>query len=773
MVKNTIKIALLTLVILAIAAIAFISPITKYLIEKYDKKYTGREIKIAWVYVNPFTGYIHLEKINIYEFEQDSLFFSADGININIAMLKLLFKKYEFTSLTIDKPIGLIKQKNKEFNFSDLIVRFSKKDSLKKAKNVPIQFSIQQIKINDGTLYYKESVTPISYFIKKVNLESTGIYWNVDTIPIRFDFISGIGSGEMKGIFTVNSKNNNYALKIIVKQFDLNILGQYIKDLSNYGNFKAFLDADFNSKGNLINREDGTNSGLIKISNFHFGKTAEEDYASFKELKLVIHEISPKKLIYAYDSVELRSPFFKYEKYDYLDNVQRAFGKSGANVRTAVANSEKFNLVIEIAKYIKVLSKNFLRSNYKVNHIGIYNGEFQFNDYSLNEKFSIAFNPFTFEADSVEKSHNRVEFRMAAGIKPFGNTKINISINPKDSSDFDLTYTLQKIPTTLFNPYFKKYTSFPLDRGSIEANGSWHVRNGLITSKNHLLIIDPRVGNKIKNKNSNWLPMRLILFVVRERGNVIDYEIPITGDLNNPKFVLRDAIFDALGNVFIKPPTTPYLMKVRQVETEIEKSLMLTWEFRGTEVSNAQKNFLEAMAKFVAENPEVKIKITPNNYRSKEFESILLYEAKKQFYCSKNNKNKRSYSNDDSLKVEKMSIKDALFVRYLHQQINDSLMFTVQEKCAQLFKSGYVDAKVKAINKIRMEVFLNYFKSYEKQILIQQEISITPYNGYSFYKITYEGNFPEKLTQAYHKMRNLNNSFPRNKYKDRRQSKTK
>ena len=33
----------------------------------------------------------------------------------------------------------------------------------------------------------------------------------------------------------------------------------------------------------------------------------------------------------------------------------------------------------------------------------------------------------------------------------------------------------------MFNPYLITYTSFPLDRGTIELNGTWNVRNGANT----------------------------------------------------------------------------------------------------------------------------------------------------------------------------------------------------------------------------------------------------------------------------------------------------
>lgn len=756
----------ISLAVIVIVIIACISPITEYLIEKYDKKYTGREINMDWAYVNPFTGYVYFNNLKINEYNSDTVFFSTKGLTINIGMIKLLSKHYEVSEFTLNKPRGIIIQGYKSFNFDDLIEKFSSKDEDKKDKD-PVHFKVNNIKIKNGLFIYRETVTPIYYFVKNVDIESTGFNSDVDTIPIQFSLSSGIGSGEMNGNFTINSKNKDYRLKVKVKKFDLNIVGQYIKDMANYGSFRAFLDADFNSNGNLVERDNVTNSGKLKISDFHFGKNPKEDYASFEKLEVAIHEVSPRKLIYFFDSIALTHPYFKYEKYDYLDNVQRIFGTKGANVKAANADVAKFNLVIEIANYMKILSKNFLRSNYRVDRLALYRGDIKYNDYSLNEKFSLELDPFTFTADSVDKRNKRVNFDVTSGIKPYGSVAIGMSINPKDSSDFDFSYNFKKLPTTMFNPYLIKYTSFPLDRGTIELKGNWNVRNGKINSTNHLVIIDPRVGDRLKNRNLNWLPLRVIMFVVRERGNVIDYEVPIKGDLNDPKFVLRDVIFDALENIFVKPPTTPYTIEVRNIETAIEKSLSLKWEMRNSLITRKQEHFLEDMAEFIDKNPEANITVTPQYYTLKEKEAILFFEAKKNYFLHLKGKNRAAFTADDSLKVEHMSVKDSLFVRYLNDKTQDTMLFTVQDKCARIISNSIVDAKFNALNQQRVNVFMDFFKEKGsvKRVHLLKAINLVPFNGYSFFKIEYKGDFPENLLKAYQKMNELNNESPRDKHK--------
>ncbi|MEJ0055002.1 MAG: hypothetical protein WDN75_04735 [Bacteroidota bacterium] len=131
------------------------------------------------------------------------------------------------------------------------------------------------------------------------------------------------------------------------------------------------------------------------------------------------------------------------------------------------------------------------------------------------------------------------------------------------------------------------------------------MRNGQIKSNNHLVVIDPRVTKRIRNKDTKWIPMPLIMSFVRERGNVIDYDIPITGNLKNPKFHLHDAVFDMIKNIFVKPATTPYRMEVKNVETEIEKSLSLKWEMNQRTHTSHQEKFVVEISKFLKDHPKL------------------------------------------------------------------------------------------------------------------------------------------------------------------------
>lgn len=241
-IKKILILILVSILALGIVVILFISPITKYLIEKYDEKYTGRQIKVGWAYINPFTGYIHLNKVKTYEAKSDSVFFSAEGLSINFSLYKLFAKTYEINSLSIEQPwVGIIQNKD-GFNFDDLKNKFSSEKPTEPIK--PLHLNILNIKITNGKVSYHETVIPINYSIEQINFESAGKQWNIDTIACKISFLPGIGNGYVKSDFSINVNNHNYSLKAVADKFDIALMAQYLKELSDYGSIRAKANAN-------------------------------------------------------------------------------------------------------------------------------------------------------------------------------------------------------------------------------------------------------------------------------------------------------------------------------------------------------------------------------------------------------------------------------------------------------------------------------------------------------------------------------------------------
>jgi hypothetical protein len=763
-IRKHVLIFLLTVIGIAVLIVLLISPVAKYLVEKYDVRYLGREIKVDWVYVNPFTGYIALHNPQVYESGKDTVFFSAKCVGADFALLKMFSRTYEITELNVEEPVGFVIQKQKDLNFNDIIERFRPED----LGNAPVHLNILHIKITNGEFHYREKIIPINYFVKKVNIESLGIRWNADTIAAVFSFEAGSGTGIVKGNFTVNTRNLDYHFATDIHDFDLELIRQYLWELINYGMFRAQLDANIQARGNFQHVDSIALKGRLTINDFHLGKTTTEDYMSFKRLSLIADALSPRNNQYLFDSLVLDDPFISYERFDSLDNVQAMFGKAGSNISDVTQQAGRFNLVIQISRYLKTLAGKFFESQYRINSLSVNNGKLQFSDYALSEKFSIMANALYIKADSISKTNSRVKFHLRSEIYPYGNLSASLSINPLDSGDLDLKYEVQKVPVTVFNPYIINYTSFPLDKGTLALNGAWRVRQGIIKSTNSVILIDPRVADRLKNEETKWLPLPLIMTLVRERGNIISYQIPITGNMRDPKLHLRDVITDLVENMFIKPPTIPYGIKVRKLEKEIEQSLTVTWKVHQFEPERSQRKFLRKMASFLGEHKTGFIDVYVDSYAVKERERILFFEARKKYFLRINHKTEATFTIKDSIRVERLSVKNLghYFVKNLTKITRDTTMFTIQDKCLYFVGIQTVDRKYNQLIKSRETALRSFFISNntENQIKMHKDKGDVPYGGFSCYKIKYNGDMPISLQVSYAKMHELNKNAFRRKY---------
>jgi hypothetical protein len=102
--------------------------------------------------------------------------------------------------------------------------------------------------------------------------------------------------------------------------------------------------------------------------------------------------------------------------------------------------------------------------------------------------------------------------------------------------------------------------------------------------------------------------------------------------------------------------------------------------------------------------------------------------------------------------------------------LKDSLIFTIQEKCYNIIDTAHVNEMFARLIKERKNSFMAMFeeKKIDQRVKFSRDLSVTPFDGFSFYKIEYSGEFPESLLKAYRKINELNNEAPRKKFRKER-----
>ena len=118
-------IVLLFAIILAVA-----SPVAKYVVNNYGEDIVGRQMHADLVVINPYWGGVTIRDFECKEVNGETNFISFDRLYVQIAYPQLLAKRVKIRAIHLDGFNGQVLKSRDKLNFSDIIERFSKKDTV-------------------------------------------------------------------------------------------------------------------------------------------------------------------------------------------------------------------------------------------------------------------------------------------------------------------------------------------------------------------------------------------------------------------------------------------------------------------------------------------------------------------------------------------------------------------------------------------------------------------------------------------------------------------
>lgn len=173
---------------LLLLLIAFLSPIARFLIQKYDQRFLGREVTLNWMVINPITGYLYVKDLKVFEAKSDSVFFSAKAIRMDLAITRLFQKELKVEDFNLEQPlVSIVQLDEHHFNFSDITERFAADDSTAGSNQESnFKFSLVNSVINRGEFRFREVKTPVNFSIKILRSSLSDPYGIIMPLPRIF-----------------------------------------------------------------------------------------------------------------------------------------------------------------------------------------------------------------------------------------------------------------------------------------------------------------------------------------------------------------------------------------------------------------------------------------------------------------------------------------------------------------------------------------------------------------------------------------------------------
>ncbi len=184
------------------------------------------------------------------------------------------------------------------------------------------------------------------------------------------------------------------------------------------------------------------------------------------------------------------------------------------------------------------------------------------------------------------------------------------ALGTEETSDLKLKVDDVSLPA--LSPYFGRFLGYGVSSGKLDLDLDYQIAGSRIDADNRVLLEKMELGDVVQSDDAVNAPVKLGLALLRDRKGVIDIDLPIEGDLDDPEFRIGRVVIRTFVNLIAKAATSPFSMLGSLADmTGMTGEELGRVSFRPgqSEIVAADREKLEVLSKVLAERPSLLLKI--------------------------------------------------------------------------------------------------------------------------------------------------------------------
>lgn len=211
-------------------------------------------------------------------------------------------------------------------------------------------------------------------------------------------------------------------------------------------------------------------------------------------------------------------------------------------------------------KYAKKAEQKSDAFDIKVAAVIVKNSSTDFADQSLLYRFKTHIHDLNGKIYSLSSKMDETSTVDLDGVvDKYGSAKIKGSINtanPKKYTDMRLKFS--NLALNNLTAYSATFAGYKIESGKLFVKLGYKIDDSKLDASNNVIIKKIELGDTVKEANVTVWPLRFAVALLEDSDGVIDIDLPIQGDLDNPDFKYGTVIWKVLGNLVTKAVTAPF-----------------------------------------------------------------------------------------------------------------------------------------------------------------------------------------------------------------------
>lgn len=615
------KVIFLSLITVLVLFFFFLSSIVKCYIERNSMELIGRKLVIADLHFNYTKVSARVNGFKLYEQNGKNEFLSFNELYVNISPWKLISGEYSISQIHLDGLKVSVEQNTNGFNFDDLLATdITATDSIDSNKeDSSLKFSIYDIKFKNGYITYHDKLKSNNLDLNKINLELPLIAWNNKKSEMGVNFSLG-EEGAVSINANVNHAKQRYIVNLGVKSVDVSPFVAYLKDYMLVSEVQGKLNTQIKINGSMINFMDVFLKGNTEMNDFSLKDTDGKKFLASQSVSVELDSINLNSSHYEIGKISLLKPEVYAALFKETNNFESIFAP--------VLKADSVNVETDTSMHSD--SELF----YSIDSINVNKGFVEFSDYTLNRKFVYDINDIQLNIGKITDQANKIPLNYSIDLNRGGHSKGKMTFSLQNAHDFIFNGKVEGLELMSFSPYTEFYIARPITQGEFNYDCSIVMQPKQLVNTNKINISEFDFGDKTKDPNTIKAPVRLALYLLKDKNDQINFDLPVSGNPKDPDFKLGKIIWKTVMNFLLKTATKPFGILGSLAGTNPESIQEMTFKYSQTKLNEKEIKTLRAIAEIIARKPELKFSFTQETDSEAEKDILVISECSKLYFNS-------------------------------------------------------------------------------------------------------------------------------------------
>lgn len=246
---------------------------------------------------------------------------------------------------------------------------------------------------------------------------------------------------------------------------------------------------------------------------------------------------------------------------------------------------------------------------YTVVKIAIDGSSTNFADFSLPLKFDTYVHDVkgtVYAISSEPKEITKVD--MEGVIDRYGSAKLGGEVSSADPKHYtDMKIAFKNLALNNYSPYSAQFAGRKIDSGKLSVGLGYEIDKGALKGENSVIINKLELGDDVESEDAVSLPLGLAIALLEDSDGVIDIDMPVEGDLENPDFKYGATVWKAFSNMIIGIVASPFNFLGSMLGIEGDELKSIAFEPGELKLLPPEKEKLDTIAKALAKRPKLEL----------------------------------------------------------------------------------------------------------------------------------------------------------------------